>query len=643
MYIISATIENYRAISSVDVSFGEYTAFIGYNGSGKSSILRALDWFFTGSSLTEEDFHIDKKTKRRRERICVEVTLGGLDGSDGNDFGKYSRGETMTLRRVASVDGGQKLYGKARYHRDLHDALGHSGIQKIRTEFDRIIGDKKVPLGEDWRKISTKKALLEHLEVWESDPENWKYLDEVDDEEASHLKGFAGTSLVQNQSGYIFIPAAPDLSGEFSTETKESALSILLGRLMKDSVDGAIEQWKNTNSTALDSLEEILRVSTNTDLKEFSSDINSRLVNYVADASLGLELKLPDWTPKIQPVTQATITQEDMEVPVENTGHGIQRATLLAMLQALAERRTMLYPDGSTHCAGDRLIVVIEEPEVYQHPVQARKLATELREAAEANSLQVICATHSPYFVFANDLSSTHRVVPSEGGTVLKGGSFVGQFESDARSGKGDKWFRTSITEALFSKSCLIVEGDTDQFIFENIKLDTLGDGSRRRSLPDLGISVVNAQGAGSLWPIANLIESFGVPCYVVRDGDSSVERSQRRATDEKTSSDIRESWKAAVESFVEKEGASNEFSELGNFKWGSGAFYGRKVAILDDDLEAELESWRSFMENLPEESPADLRNAKYSGIYSRTLKGASLDDCPEGIKSIFAGVVRLS
>lgn len=40
----------------------------------------------------------------------------------------------------------------------------------------------------------------------------------------------------------------------------------------------------------------------------------------------------------------------------------------------------------------------MEEPELYQHPPQARRLATVLQTLSEKNS-QVIVSTHSPYFV----------------------------------------------------------------------------------------------------------------------------------------------------------------------------------------------------------------------------------------------------
>lgn len=643
MFISSATIENYRAVQRISVSFQEYNTFIGYNGSGKSSILRAIDWFFTGSPLEEEDYHFSQTEGTRSRHVSVEITFTGLDAIDRRNFGKYARGEEMTLKRTSYASGDAKLFGMTRVHTKLRETLQLGGIAAIRKSIRDILSSEDLPFPEEWETISSKKKLLEFIEEWESDSGNWKHLNDVPEDDASHLKGVAGSSLVQSQTGFIFIPAAPDLSEEFSSEDKQSALSILLGSLMKDSVNTAIEAWKTDNADVLIELDNLLQGSTRNDLEEYSNTVNSYLNSYDPNSTFKIDLSLPDWNPKVQPVAQATLSQDGLAFPVEKMGHGTQRATLLAVLQAVAERRTVTSPDGDTHCPGENLIVVIEEPEVYQHPVQARKLATALRNAAETKSIQVICATHSPYFVSASNLSSTHRVVPSRDGATLKGGSFVGQFEDDARSGKAEKWFRTTIIEGLFSEACLVVEGDTDQFVFENVKIPDSAKGNRHLSLSDHGISVVNAQGGDSLWPIVNLIESFGVPCYVVHDGDSSESRSVSRSNDNKTPEQIQASWKAGVEKFASKARQMNHGQGLEGFEWGDGPAYGESVSILNDDLEAELESWPTFMENLPASAPQDLRKAKHAGVYSRTLQAASLSDCPESIIKIFDSVLKLA
>lgn len=58
MKIQKVQISNFRSLRDVSIDFDDVTTFIGPNGVGKSSVLRALDWFFNGgktSALTDDD------------------------------------------------------------------------------------------------------------------------------------------------------------------------------------------------------------------------------------------------------------------------------------------------------------------------------------------------------------------------------------------------------------------------------------------------------------------------------------------------------------------------------------------------------------------------------------------------------------
>src|ERR1700722_15893729 len=74
-------IKNYRCLEDVEIVFSDITTLIGANGVGKSSVLRALDWYFNGgksSGLTEEDVRIGASQRR----IEVEVEFGDLTEYD---------------------------------------------------------------------------------------------------------------------------------------------------------------------------------------------------------------------------------------------------------------------------------------------------------------------------------------------------------------------------------------------------------------------------------------------------------------------------------------------------------------------------------------------------------------------------------
>ena len=72
MRIKRVAIKNYRCLEDVHVTFSGITTLIGANGAGKSSVLRALDWFFNGDKtggLTQGDLRWGAAPP------CIEVEL----------------------------------------------------------------------------------------------------------------------------------------------------------------------------------------------------------------------------------------------------------------------------------------------------------------------------------------------------------------------------------------------------------------------------------------------------------------------------------------------------------------------------------------------------------------------------------------
>jgi predicted ATP-dependent endonuclease of OLD family len=57
MKIESVRIKNFRTLRDVTIPFDSVTTFIEPNGTGKSTVLRALDWFFNSKPgpLTEKE------------------------------------------------------------------------------------------------------------------------------------------------------------------------------------------------------------------------------------------------------------------------------------------------------------------------------------------------------------------------------------------------------------------------------------------------------------------------------------------------------------------------------------------------------------------------------------------------------------
>lgn len=80
------------------------------NGAGKSTVLRALDWFFNGKpgSLTEKDCSFGAS----EENIEVQVTFADLTEKDREALGKYAPEgvATFTAWKCRSPDGALKSF-----------------------------------------------------------------------------------------------------------------------------------------------------------------------------------------------------------------------------------------------------------------------------------------------------------------------------------------------------------------------------------------------------------------------------------------------------------------------------------------------------------------------------------------------------
>lgn len=109
----------------------------------------------------------------------------------------------------------------------------------------------------------------------------------------------------------------------------------------------------------------------------------------------------PDKSVKVEePFARIVAGEGTFEGDLARFGHGFQRSFLLALLQELANQGETTEP---------RLILGCEEPELYQHPPQARHLAGVLNTLAEGGS-QVLVTTHSPLFVSGNSFESVRMV-----------------------------------------------------------------------------------------------------------------------------------------------------------------------------------------------------------------------------------------
>ncbi|MEU7990541.1 ATP-dependent endonuclease [Streptosporangium canum] len=525
MRIQRVRIQGYRCLRDVDIRFDDITTFIGPNGVGKSSVLRALDWFFNGdrnSPITSDDV----STGADPERITVEVEFCDLTDVDRVALGKYAAGGVETVRLWRRWERGyDKLSGRALAYPafiKVRDVQGAKARRDCYNELRTERPDLGLPAVRSAAEVDT--ALI----AWET--AHPRELQGTEIEADTHFFGFAGQAKMTGLFDYVFVSA--DLrAGDESRDIKSS----IIGRILEQAVDRTEADKELTELGIIFNAnrETIHTKHFSEQLETLSDDLTTAVGELTSGRSINVSPVVPEFKmPQVQ--FKVSILDGRATTRVDQQGHGFQRALLISALRLLAESK------ATEH---DRTIfLAIEEPELFQHPIQARAFATVLRKIArkDGHGVQVSYATHSPYFLEPEGFTEIRRMTRTLSDSV---GASV-QIQSTSKEAiaqrlnsafKTDEVYRQltrvclqSLPEALFARAALLVEGGTDQGFFE-------GCGLRHDPLNRNGIVVVDA-GSKRILPLAHaVLAELGVPCFVIFDGDAGGEhrdRSKNKAPD---------------------------------------------------------------------------------------------------------------
>ena len=213
---------------------------------------------------------------------------------------------------------------------------------------------------------------------------------------------------------WVYVPAVKDVCEE-GQEAKNTALGKLIARAVrtKTNFDTELESLKSDTLGRYKDLLERNQAS----LTDISQALQRRLAEWAhPNVRFGMEwMSDPNKSVAIQsPIAGIKTGEGDFLGSLARMGNGLQRSYLLALLQELAGSEA---PDAPT------LILACEEPELYQHPPQARHLADVFCDLATGNN-QIIVTTHSPLFVSGEGFENTRLVRRSNAGASVHGLTF---------------------------------------------------------------------------------------------------------------------------------------------------------------------------------------------------------------------------
>lgn len=468
MKIKKIIIKNFKCLGpeSIKLDFSDdIIVLIGENNVGKSSVLKALDYYFSGTKTMPDDFFYNKLNDLTNA-IVIEVEFNGLSSED--------REHQAISPHFFKKDDENIWILKKTYYKD-EDGKGTCDYTCIKEE----------------KEIKNPGGLTQNVDDLFTNEKMQKIFVEAvkDVQEASE-------SNDKNTFGQIFnLLLRPEL--EKTSEFKN--LMIAVNKYSK-----LFQHEKK--------LEQISRV------EKLINDKICRIIKAYSKISP----RAPDPN-KVLPIPKL-LTNDDRPIDVlpQNQGHGLQRTLIFSLLELFAEHTSP--PDDTA--VGTRNLLLIEEPEIYMHPQMERKIADTLYEIARSKKAQVICSTHSPVFIrIAERQRALVRMTRGADNALQviqqKNELFVGQNKIEQKKRlKMISNFDPSVNEAFFAKRVVLVEGDTEIAVFKEVAemLDVFKKQENQYKRRDT--TFVNCRGKWTIAAFQEVLNHFQIDYVVIHDKD---------------------------------------------------------------------------------------------------------------------------
>lgn len=532
MRISSLEVVGLRSIARAKITFSDVTALIGGNNAGKSTLLHALRLFFEAApKVSKDDFH-----KREMESIEIVVTFDQLTPDEIKEFGSAVNNDQITISRTLSEDKEKNLtYSvRARTYPAFAAIRAETNKNTMRAAFNALADQT-----EGLDRANNADQVLDNMDKWEkSHPDLLEF---------SYVRGFFGAPNVANgklkkKTNLHFIPAVVNVSDETS-DTKRSPIIGLLSDIAKQTYENREEVKKFIEKTQSD-FDELVDTERFPELGKISESLTAAIKRYYSESSL-----IADWRSEesIQfRFPQPTIQVEDggFVSGLEHVGHGLQRAALFSVIEFLAQNRFATTEEEFVEAQSD-IILLIEEPEIYQHPHKQKIVSDAFRNICQKFSsstgirFQIIFATHSEKFVDIQNFNQARIIRKIENSDQVEHNvSFLEINEcSKYFAGLVKKKpmpdhafiaklhiFSREMCEGFFAKKIILVEGVTDKAILEGVYR-----AAGRDNIAE-GIVIISAEGKTKMDKPFYIFNKLGIPTYAVFDSDANSRDKKPRA-----------------------------------------------------------------------------------------------------------------
>ncbi|MBY0475363.1 MAG: AAA family ATPase [Nitrosomonas sp.] len=486
MKLLKVTIHNFRGIVDATISFQKYSLLVGANNAGKSTIIDCIRAFY------EKDGYKYKKE---------------------NDFPlKGAQGEESWIELEFYLTAQEQDSLKEEYQ-------GTNNQLKVRKYFQTNV---KLHDGKN-----ASGSILGYLSNGDLSKEP-----------------FYGAKNVQNGKfgDLIYIPAISKVD-EHTKLTGPSALRDLITNIMSDVVENSNAYTGLTNSVSKFAAEiRDIETADKRSLSGFEIEINKLLSPW--QTKFNLKFATPSATEIIKSMLSWDIRDDQHEKPqsIEYFGSGFQRHFIYTLIQLGAKYVPQKATKKMKDFSPSLNLVLFEEPEAFLHPPQQNDLARSLIKISDSEDWQIVCSTHSAYFVSRNadqipsiirtqrknGITSTFQVNKEIWQSIINSNKEIGKIpeiqkrmhlddsKDDMEALKYFLWLNPDRSGVFFAQQVLLVEGPSETVLINKLLDDN------KLTLPH-GTYVLDCLGKYNIHRFMNLLNSLGVTHSVLHDDDTNT------------------------------------------------------------------------------------------------------------------------
>lgn len=416
-------------------------------------------------------------------------------------IGPHNVGKTTSIRAYEMfANSGTILKIDDFYQNNENNPVEIAGV------FGEITNEDKQQIGEKWiYKNSDKQDVIKYKWRWEkSGVKGEKY--SWCDKEGKWEKGGMGGWDSKIAS---CIPVPLKISPFDDSIQLENKIVELLTSAVKENV-------KNDQSKVAKLLDQVNDLA-NEVKKQIAEELNkttSRLQKNLNEVFPEHNVDIAPQADKIE-VDKILATGTHLNVagndgkyyPLANQGSGLQRAFLWSAIEALADTGKMKSGRSTIESEKPKMLLV-EEPESFLHPPAVRLAREALYKIAELDNWQVMITTHSPIFI---DVSKPHttiiRVEKNEGATKIFSTEKAQFSDKERERLQMIRNCHPTINEFFFANKVILVEGDTEQVTFSQVKEER--------------VTIINCRGKANIPMFEKILNHFGVEYIAVHDLDT--------------------------------------------------------------------------------------------------------------------------